>query len=44
MHSLHGGRLNLGESAAIAYLLLFVTVVLCVSFFNLLVLKRGRPA
>jgi multiple sugar transport system permease protein len=36
--------LNLGDSAAIAYLLLFVTVVLCVSFFNLVVLKRLRPA
>ena len=28
------------QSAAIAYLLLFVTVVVCVSFFNLVVLKQ----
>ncbi|PAP93422.1 carbohydrate ABC transporter permease [Mesorhizobium wenxiniae] len=45
LHSFFAWRaLNLGDSAAIAYLLLFVTVVLCVSFFNLLVLKRLRPA
>lgn len=31
---------DLGQSAAISYLLLFVTVVLCVSFFNLIVLKQ----
>ncbi len=31
---------DFGQSAAIAYLLLFVTVVLCVSFFNLVVMKR----
>jgi multiple sugar transport system permease protein len=31
---------DLAQSAAISYLLLFVTVVLCVSFFNLVVLKR----
>ena len=31
---------DLGQSAAIAYLLLFVTVVLCVSFFNLVILKH----
>ena len=31
---------DLGQSAAVSYLLLFVTVVLCVSFFNLIVLKR----
>ena len=30
--------LDLGGSAAVAYMLLFVTVVLCVSFFNLVVL------
>jgi multiple sugar transport system permease protein len=30
--------LDLGGSAAVAYVLLFVTVVVCVSFFNLLVL------
>ncbi len=34
--------LDLGQSAAIAYLLLFVTVVMCVSFFNLVVLDRVR--
>ena len=32
--------LDLGGSAAVAYGLLFVTVVLCVSFFNLVVLAR----
>jgi multiple sugar transport system permease protein len=31
---------DLGSSAAISYLLLFVTVVLCVSFFNLVVLRQ----
>ncbi|MEZ5933614.1 MAG: sugar ABC transporter permease [Alphaproteobacteria bacterium] len=31
---------DLAQSAAISYLLLFVAVVLCVSFFNLVVLKR----
>lgn len=31
---------DLAQSAAISYLLLFVTVVLCVSFFNLVVLRR----
>ncbi len=31
---------DLGQSAAISYLLLFVTVVLCVSFFNLVVLRH----
>ena len=45
LHSFFAWRaLNLGDSAAIAYLLLFVTVVLCVSFFNLVVLRRVRPA
>ncbi len=34
--------LDLGQSAAVAYLLLFVTVVICVSFFNLIVLKYVR--
>ena len=34
--------LDLGQSSAVAYLLLFVTVVTCVSFFNLVVLKRIR--
>lgn len=32
--------LDLGQAAAVSYLLLFVTVVLCVSFFNLVVLRR----
>jgi len=31
---------DLGQAAAISYLLLFVTVVLCVSFFNLVVLRH----
>ncbi|MGH6919305.1 MAG: carbohydrate ABC transporter permease [Geminicoccaceae bacterium] len=31
---------DLAQSAAISYLLLFVTVVLCVSFFNLVVLRH----
>ncbi len=31
---------DLAQSAAVSYLLLFVAVVLCVSFFNLVVLKR----
>ncbi len=45
LHSFFQWRaLDLGGSSAIAYLLLFVTVVICVSFFNLVVLKhvRGR--
>ncbi len=43
LHSLFAWRsLDLGQSAAIAYLLLFVTVVVCVSFFNLIVLNRIR--
>jgi multiple sugar transport system permease protein len=33
-----------GQSAAIAYLLLFVTVVTCASFFNYVVLKQLRKA
>jgi multiple sugar transport system permease protein len=45
LHSFFAWRaLDLGQSAAIAYLLLFVTVVLCVSFFNLVVLNRLRNA
>jgi multiple sugar transport system permease protein len=37
--------LDLGGSAAVAYMLLFVTVVMCVSFFNLIVLPyRERQA
>ena len=31
---------DLGQSAAVSYLLLFVTVVLCASFFNLVVLRH----
>ena len=43
LHSFYAWRaLDLGQSAAIAYLLLFVTVVVCVSFFNLVVLNRVR--
>ncbi|MCR9238774.1 MAG: sugar ABC transporter permease [Alphaproteobacteria bacterium] len=43
LHSLFAWRsLDLGQSAAIAYLLLFVTVVICVSFFNLIVVNRMR--
>ncbi len=33
---------DLGKSSSIAYLLLFITVVVCVSFFNLVVLRRVR--
>jgi multiple sugar transport system permease protein len=45
LHSFFAWRaLNLGDSAAIAYLLLFVTVVVCVSFFNYVVVKRLRPS
>lgn len=45
LHSFFAWRaLDLGQSAAIAYLLLFVTVVTCVSFFNLVVLARIRQA
>ena len=35
---------DLAQSAAISYLLLFVTVVLCVSFFNLVVLRHTGGA
>ncbi len=41
LHAFFAWRaLDLGQSAAISYLLLFVTVVLCVSFFNLVILKH----
>ncbi|MFQ5972858.1 MAG: carbohydrate ABC transporter permease [Alphaproteobacteria bacterium] len=41
LHSFFSWRaLDLAQSAAVAYLLLFVTVVLCVSYFNLVVRKR----
>ena len=43
LHSYFAWRsLDLGQSAAIAYLLLFVTVVICVSFFNYAVIGRLR--
>ena len=43
LHALFAWRsLNLGQSAAVSYLLLFVTVVICVSFFNLVVLQHVR--
>lgn len=43
LHSLYAWRsLDLGQSGAISYLLLFVTVVICVSFFNLVVLQHVR--
>ncbi|MEX1179918.1 MAG: sugar ABC transporter permease [Cucumibacter sp.] len=43
LHSFFAWRaLDLGSSAAIAYLLLFVTVIICASFFNLVVLQRMR--
>ena len=34
--------LDLGQASAVAYLLLVITVITCVSFFNLVVLKRVR--
>jgi multiple sugar transport system permease protein len=43
LHSFLAWRSNdYGQSAAIAYLLLFVTVVTCASFFNYVVLKQLR--
>jgi len=43
LHSYYAWRsLDLGQSAAIAYLLLFVTVVICVSFFNYVIVGRLR--
>ncbi len=43
LHSFFTWRANdFGQSAAVAYLLLFVTVVLCSSFFNFIVLKQLR--
>ena len=35
---------NMGDSAAVAYLLLIVTVVVCSSFFNYVVLSQMRKA
>ncbi len=41
LHAFFSWRaLDLAESAAVSYLLLFVTVVMCASFFNLVVLPR----
>ncbi|MEM7301463.1 MAG: sugar ABC transporter permease [Pseudomonadota bacterium] len=43
LHAFFAWRsLDLGQASAVAYLLLFVTVVTCVSFFNLVVLNRIR--
>jgi multiple sugar transport system permease protein len=43
LHAFFSWRaLDLGQSAAVSYLLLFVTVVVCASFFNLVVLKRMK--
>jgi multiple sugar transport system permease protein len=43
LHSMFAWRsLDLGQSGAISYLLLFITVVICVSFFNIVVLQRVR--
>ena len=35
---------NYGMSAAVAYMLLLVTVVVCASFFNYVVLKQLRSS
>lgn len=45
LHAFFAWRANdFGQSAAVAYLLLFVTVVVCSSFFNFIVLKQLRKA
>jgi multiple sugar transport system permease protein len=45
LHSVFAWRASdFGQSAAVAYLLLFVTVVICSSFFNYVVLKQLRKA
>ena len=45
LHAVFAWRANdFGQSAAIAYLLLFVTVVICSSFFNLVVLRHLKKA
>ncbi len=45
LHSMYVWRANdLGSSAAIAYLLLILTVVVCASFFNYVVLGQIRKA
>ena len=41
LHAFYAWRsLDLAQSSAVSYLLLFVTVVLCVSFFNLVIVRR----
>lgn len=43
LHAFFSWRaLDLAQAAAVSYLLLFVTVVICVSFFNLVVLRQRR--
>jgi multiple sugar transport system permease protein len=45
LHAFFSWRaLDLAQSAAVSYLLLFVTVVMCASFFNLVVLRRRARA
>jgi len=45
LHSMYIWRANdMGSSAAIAYLLLFLTVIVCSSFFNYVVLGQLRKA
>jgi multiple sugar transport system permease protein len=45
LHSLYVWRANdMGTSAAIAYLLLILTVIVCASFFNYVVLGQLRRA
>ncbi len=45
LHGLFAWRsLDLGQSAAISYLLLFITVVTCVSFFNMIVVQHLRKS
>ena len=45
LHSYYVWRSNdMGSSAAVAYLLLILTVVVCSSFFNYVVLKQLRKA
>ena len=45
LHSFFLWRANdMGSSAAVAYLLLFLTVVVCASFFNYVVLEQLRKA
>jgi multiple sugar transport system permease protein len=45
LHAFFSWRANdFGQSAAVAYLLLFVTVVICSSFFNYVVLNQLRKA